>query len=106
MTATAESLYQAKRIQLERVNANLHSGSTVYTKEFADSLVESMQEIFPDGSKVSVTSFKSVFDTEPVTIEGTVAYSVKVDDSEPCFEIESPDADPILLRGSLLSLRG
>lgn len=102
----ASAAYQANRSRLERVNANLRTGSKVYTQELADSIMEAMEEIFPAGSKVSATYSKSVFDTETVTIEGTVVYSARLDDSEPCFEIEGPDIDPILLKGSLLTLRG
>lgn len=104
MTATVESIYQAKRIQLDRILVNLSNGSTMYTQEAVATLFESMEELFPADSKVTATHYKSIFDTEPVVFEGTVLYSVKLDDSEPCFEIENEDGEFILLRGSLLTL--
>jgi len=104
MTVPVESVYQAKRVQLDRILVSLSNGSTIYTQEAATAIFESMEELFPVGSKVTATHYKSVFETEPVTFDGKVLYSTKLDDSEPYFEIENTDGEFILVKGSLLTL--
>lgn len=67
------------------------------------SIFKDMVALYPVGTRVSATYFKSVLDEVPMTVEGVVHYATNLQEDEPLFEISHSDGELILVRGSALS---